>query len=551
MSTLEFLKHFPYCARPEAATTERLCGFGTPGQTVAFSFSLRCTEDIAEIELSTPTLSSETATIKSSQIEIYVVKVWDVSGVGVFQSERMTQAELLLKDDRVLLDEGYFEHPQQGAGSIYPLWLYSAPNVRLTGDVHTSLSAGEQKQIWLSVKIPVDAPAMKYQGSLKVRTSQGDARQLPIELEVLPFRLMEPAQDLLIWYRGSMDLRQSQFYVSPEMFRIQLQDIYDHGFRSISVCERDRATAQLAVDIAEQVGFDRHIVFRLIPANAEALRFSKLKPVFYLSDELDVRMLTSDGLKESSIAEHRGHGAYCEILNWDSMASIVNHKFVERMADDQDVGYKPTIVSLSLAGNRDLIAGDDRAPMLTQCRTYYNWQSHMEKPNLHRVLAGCYLWKTGADGISPYCYQHAPVFPFSPFDDFDAWEPRCRTGAFRDHMTTYPAQTGVIPTLQWEGLREGIVDLHYLTTLEHLLSLVESLGSQEAKALATEARYRRDTFLNRIDIHDIAIESAVETEPYPHISPPEYQDFRRQIALDIGGLYAHVSGQPELLPNPR
>jgi len=518
---------------------------------VALSVGLRSTEDVAEVEVTISALSSELATIESSQIEIYVVKVWDVSGVGIFQSGRMARAELLLKDDRLPLDDGYVEHPQQGAGSIHPLWLYSAPNVRLTGDVRTSLFAGEEKQIWVSVKVPPGAPATKYLGSLKVKTAEGEACQIPLQLEVLPFSLRQPAQDLMIWYRGSLDSRQSQFYVSPEMFRIQLQDIYDHGFRSISICERDRATAQLAVDIAEAVGFDRHIVFRLIPVNAEALRFSKAKPVFYLSDELDACMLNAGESRESAVAEHRGHGAYCEILNWASMASIHDHRFVERMQDAGDVGYKPSIVSLSLLGNRDLLARNERTPVLKQCRTYYYWHSHMEKPDLHRVLAGCYLWKTGADGISPYCYQHAPVFPFSPFDDFDAWEPGFSTGLLRDQMTTYPAQAGVIPTLQWEGLREGITDLQYLTTLEHFLSLAESIDSREAKVLANEARERRDNFLERIDIQCLDIESTVSIEPYPHIAPHEYQDFRRQIASDIARLQAHVFGVLEPVPNLR
>lgn len=516
---------------------------------MAISCSLQCSKDIAEIELSSSSLSSPQASIESGRVEVYVVKVWEVSGVGIFRSERMTQAELLLKDDRVPLDDGYLEHPQQGLGSVRPLWLYSPPGIRLTGCVHTSLFAGEPKQIFLSVKIPADAPAAKYRGSLRLKASRGESSSIPIELDVLPFSLMEPKQDLMIWYRGSLDPRQSQFYVSPELFRTQLQDIYDHGFRSISVCERDRTTAQLAIDIAEEIGFARHVLFRLIPANAEALRFSKLTPVFYLSEELDNYMLDSDEPKQSYLSEHRGNGAYCQILNWASMTSIVNHRFAGRMADHQDVGYKPTIISLALSRNRDFLASNHVPPHLEQCRIYYYWQSHMEKPNLHRVLAGCYLWKTGADGISPYCYQHAPVFPFSPFNDFDAWEPGYGDGSLRDHMTTYPARDGVIPTLQWEGLREGIIDLRYLTTLEHLLSLAESLDSPEAKDFAKEARNRRDIFLNRIDVLYVTIESDVETEPYTLLSPREYHDFRRRMALDIAILNAHLRGQPELLPN--
>ncbi len=287
MSTFKLLEHRPYCARPEENRTSQLRGFGTPGETVAFSFSIKCREDLAQIELSVSSLARDSWQIDPRQIAMYVVGVWDVSGVGIFQSNRMTVSELLLKDDRMPLEDGYIENANQGIGSESPLWRYCPPDVRLTDSVVTSLVAGESKQIWLSVKIASETPPGLYSGCLNITTQQGQEHKLSIELDVLPFTLLEPAQDLLLWYRGSMDQQQGQFYVSPELFRLHLQDIYDHGFRSISIAEKDRATAQLAIDIAEDVGFTRHIVLRSIPFNAEALHFKSLTPVFYLSDEMD------------------------------------------------------------------------------------------------------------------------------------------------------------------------------------------------------------------------------------------------------------------------
>src|SRR5262250_866542 len=122
MSAFEFLEHLPYSPGPEAKSTGRLQGFGTPGETVAFSFSIRCTEDRAEVVLSAPLLKSEETTIDSSHIELYIVKLWEVSGVGIHQCGRMTAGELLVKDDRAPLNDGYLEHPDQGVGSIRPLW---------------------------------------------------------------------------------------------------------------------------------------------------------------------------------------------------------------------------------------------------------------------------------------------------------------------------------------------------------------------------------------------------------------------------------------------
>jgi hypothetical protein len=159
----------------------------------------------------------------------------------------------------------------------------------------------------------------------------------------------------------------------------------------------------------------------------------------------------------------------------------------------------------------------------------------MEKPNVHRVLAGLYLWKSSADGIQPFCYQFMPVYPFSPFNDFDEWMPDLQVGgdkgAFKDPMATYPAKRGAIPTVQWEGMREGIIDLKYITTLHQSLQRYENSGADLTNIAAIKERL--EMFLKRIDLRAIDISSNTELEPYATISPREYEQFRYQMAMDI------------------
>jgi hypothetical protein len=161
----------------------------------------------------------------------------------------------------------------------------------------------------------------------------------------------------------------------------------------------------------------------------------------------------------------------------------------------------------------------------------------MEKPNVHRVLAGLYLWKSKADGIAPYCYQHLPKPPFSPFDDFDEWEPNSYIGAvrrpFKDHMTTYPAKSGSIQTLQWEGIADGIYDLRYLITFEAELKRVEQNCSDAIRRFINEARAKAERFLKRISLKEVNITSETNSEPYQEIEPEEYMSFREQLARDI------------------
>jgi hypothetical protein len=74
-----------------------------------------------------------------------------------------------------------------------------------------------------------------------------------------------------------------------------------------------------------------------------------------------------------------------------------------------------------------------------------------------------------------YAYQHASGDIYVDDDG----------PSFRDHVFAYPTVDGVIDTIQWEGFREGVDDVRYLTTL---LKKIERAKADDAKAaLAKEA----------------------------------------------------------------
>jgi hypothetical protein len=54
-----------------------------------------------------------------------------------------------------------------------------------------------------------------------------------------------------------------------------------------------------------------------------------------------------------------------------------------------------------------------------------------------------------------YAYQHSFGHVWNDFDD----------NHYRDHVFTYPTDDGVVGTIQWEGFREGVDDVRYLSTL--------------------------------------------------------------------------------------
>lgn len=525
---LSFLRHVPFAPTPTGANVDVLSVEGSPGEVLSCSFSVCSTQQVENIQIDCTALTSFANAIPGELIEVYIVKVWTLSGLGVYQGPRCENGELLLKDDTVNLTDGYIREYVEWRDLVKPSYRYVPPKIRTSGPVQTRLEPGQSKQIWISIKLPEELVAGHYSGEVVITTSSSCTR-LPIFVEVLPFRLMSPRQDLMLWYRGTLDQSNSQHAVDETTLRMQLQDIFDHGFCSVTISEEDTDSAQKVIDIAESVGFDRHIMFTPpYPRQFERLHFTKSTPLFYLSDEIDAQ---SGEKREKAIRRHHENQQLAISMGVQTMCSLLDFNFAEQLIKTSDIGQAPTILSYYLPSNRRYFAVNSQFAPATSSKAYLYWMAHLEKPNVHRVLAGVYLWKSKAAGISPYCYQHLPVYPFSPFNDFDPWEPEFQlgqeTGTFRQHLAVYPCRSGTIPTLQWEGIRQGILDLKYLYTLHCLLESLTSLGHCLEEVAAIQASVNQ--FLCRINLSAVSINSPDCAEPFENLEAQDYWQFRRDL----------------------
>ncbi|HUQ47155.1 MAG TPA: glycoside hydrolase domain-containing protein [Gemmatimonadaceae bacterium] len=445
-------------------------------------------------------------------------------------------SELLLKDDREPLRDGYVRRCGAPLHIHKSRSRYHPPDVRLTGPVKTSIAAGSTKQFWISIPIPANAAAGTYEGSIQVREKNTTLLELEVQIEVLDLSLVEPLQNAMLWYRGTINCHHPHHYVRPEIFRTQLQDIYDHGFRSISLWETDTKLLQQALDVANSVGFARDVIMDGFRESLwSSVDFGKLRPVAYVSDELDGHADRLDG-HVATMRHAMNHGVR-------TMASVLDWRTIER-AMTKTSGIRPDIVSVYAPENQTRLAlPSPRKP--GDAEIYYYWQAHMEKPLLHRLLAGVLLWKSGVDGISPYCYQHLPGFPYSPYDDFDPWDPSTHHDPlgrhFKDHMATYPARRGVIHTLQWKGLADGLTDLRYIATLNSAIEAAESSDDPEVRERGSSARSRLTLQLDKIHWTDVDILSETSAVPFPDFDGGDIIAMRGAIVDDIRELTGGVA----------
>lgn len=87
-------------------------------------------------------------------------------------------------------------------------------------------------------------------------------------------------------------------------------------------------------------------------------------------------------------------------------------------------------------------------------------------PNRHHV--GLAFWKSGADGNAIWTYQRPNG---DPFDDLDE--------EYKDYCLVFPPETPggkPLPTLGWEGIREGWRDFLYVRTLQQTVAMLRERG---------------------------------------------------------------------------
>ena len=118
--------------------------------------------------------------------------------------------------------------------------------------------------------------------------------------------------------------------------------------------------------------------------------------------------------------------------------------------------------------------------------SYANPQPGVENPEVYRRNYGLVLWKGGFDGAADYAYLATIGGSWNDFDPH----------FYRDHHFIYPTDDGVVDTIAWEGYREGIDDLRYVTTLMKAIEEARQSGNATVRGVAQRA----EDYLSELDV---------------------------------------------------
>lgn len=118
----------------------------------------------------------------------------------------------------------------------------------------------------------------------------------------------------------------------------------------------------------------------------------------------------------------------------------------------------------------------------------YYFQGWEEYPITNRFNSGFGFIKTGMSGfyVNPlwgYYGKNKPLYLEDATHPVDSTDPTVEAPSMKQMMTFYPASDGLIPTVQSEGLREGILDTKYYLTYQNDRKKVAQNCPQNAQAL--------------------------------------------------------------------
>ena len=372
------------------------------------------------------------------------------------------------------------------------------------------LAALEPAQAWLTVHVPDHTPPGRYQGRVRIADSRGNSSARRIVLSVQPFELMEPGEHHWGLYTDSTRWKR----MPKQRVRAEMRDFVAHGITSAMMYPPQHSEFSMEGDEVrvDSLEFEKYMRWALqeglrpptvISMQALAGRVKALVPDAEVRGPEFERVYRQIVQHFADVGEREGWGE----LVWHAVDEP-NRRYEDRIqaAYEELSWFKDLGLSTFTTVNDPLVAEENLDPVL-DARCYYAsyvgrsaeaqqqiaaetadsgdrlWlygtgcyigMDGTTMPN--RWLAGYMLRRTEAEGIWCWTLQRAKG---DIYNDFDGAENR----EAKEACTTYVGEDGseMVPTLQWEGHREGVDDFRYVYTLEKLAA---DRGERGEEALA-------------------------------------------------------------------
>ncbi len=492
-------KILPNSTIPPSFISDTISLRASPGEFTPASFVIRSNEDIESVTIEVNNLTGSNGEIQSTNIDLRTVKCWyqgsygsDTSGYLV--RGRYLTPELLLKDDSLVYVEGeewanydvsnpngknylkvegsYIDISESSTftSSIKPT-ISERPIADATTLQPVTLKQNMNKQFWVTIYIPPETQPGNYTGIITARDGNTILSKIYLLVEVLPITLLEPNLEYSLCYTGyySSEATISPYKKTIEQLTVEMQNMYDHRITNPAMMSKETERLSILYPVRQQVGMDNSNFY------CYSLAFNNIGDLDLIKSTLapyGVRDVFFYGPDEEPISDpvsiaqmNAIHDAGGQIFAAQSKSEAAD---VAHILDVAIVVYEPDPDLAALYHSYG-----------HKIYSYGNPQVVPEYPRTFRQNYGLLLWQNDYDGVMDYAYQ---ANWGDIWNDFDLPEDTAYWGEYRDHVFAYPTMNGVIDTIQWEGFREGVDDIRYLTTLQNTISLAKSQGKDTTDA---------------------------------------------------------------------
>jgi hypothetical protein len=367
-----------------------------------------------------------------------------------------------------------------------------------------TIPAEETGQFWITTHVPRQAKPGKYEATLKVTSGNGTVSEFPVLLTVLPFDLDEPLANLSMCF-----LIQNHREMYPENLDLYMGDMRTHGLNSAwmwALGEVQIEGTKLTSDFSKRcTSFyeDPNWVAHSLEETLAAYKKAGFERSWiYGSFDALMHLLAQKGL--ATLEDPASSLPYMEqyigqMLRYAKERNLP--PFTLLLKDEP--GFHPD----RLPSIKKLYEGMHKAfpdqPLMLDCgpwagedkllapyvRDIYFTSPTREKEKFCRdatILFGNY--NSGSGGKNPlidrFCYGVWPVK--AGLEAVSNWvytwkmDPKGPDG----NCYVFPAADGPIPSLAWEGVRQGVDDQRYLLTFRRLAKEAVSSGDEGKKARA-------------------------------------------------------------------
>ncbi len=390
------------------------------------------------------------------------------------------------------------------------------------------IPAGTFQQYWVTVRVPGDTIPGLYEGYIRVAEGN-EVVVIPIKLRVVPF-VFRPVKNK-VWGLWPDTSRWRRHKYTDEQILEELADWRSHGITSslmypLSHGKFSLEEGKLQVDLREferymdlyvRVGLRGPVVASFQGLTGLVHRLLGQEPDDYGPEfaDLAVQIVRSvEDLRQKknwpefvyhTVDEPGGHAA----VQAEAHATLkILHDAGFRTYTTADITFANEVLdpfldvrcySIGFCARSAEQAAARRAECEAAGDTYwwygtgcYTGQEGSVAVNRH--LGGFLLEKSGADGAWAWTFQRPKD---SAYDDFDGQAAREQ----KDACITYPQFEGGpphVPTLQWEGIREGVDDARYVDLLRGAIEELAGKQTPEARAMLNRAEAGLEEVLNEV-----------------------------------------------------